>query len=417
MGMVLRVGISFVSFATALACVAQNEWFESNKESGMVNGTVTCADTNSPARLSRVYLVPLTGSLGTRYTAQSDLEGHWALRVPVGEYYVAAVMQGYVDLLFALDQARMKTASEGKTARPDVNVPIVSISARQPAEIAILLERGAEIDGTVSFDDGSPAIGLQVGIRPSQIDGPASPADGLIGAQLPHITDDHGHFRILGVAQGEYRVSVWVPIPPTDSGRYSPILQSFAPPLANGWAAFAENVHRVSKARVIKIEPGDATANADITIPLGSLHTVRGHVLMKSTGQSPAIAGIELLYADSRKVARTAIAPDGDFELRYVSEDSYILRAVASSRPFSKADILSDDETRVGHAVAVGIGFKWGSDDPGQEVAAEMPLQVNSDVDGLTLIVPDPPGWKEMSESPDSNQTKVDDPVPHVKPE
>ena len=89
--------------------------------------------------------------------------------------------------------------------------------------------------------------------------------------QPPIITDDHGHFRVLGIPPGEYRVSVWVPIPPADTGMYSPILQSFAPPLANGWAAFAGNAQRASKARIIKIQQEDATANADITIPLASL--------------------------------------------------------------------------------------------------------------------------------------------------
>lgn len=138
---------------------------------------------------------------------------------------------------------------------------------------------------------------------------------------------------------------------------------------------------------------------------------------MKRTGQSPAIAGIELLYADSEEVARTAIALDGEFELRYVPEDNYLLRAAASSRPFSKADVLSDDNARVRHAVAAGVGFMWASDDPGQQVAAEMPLRVSDEVDGLTIMVPDPPGWKHMSEPPNAGQKNADHPISLVDPE
>ena len=161
---------------------------------------------------------------------------------------------------------------------------------------------------------------------------------------------------------------------------------------------------------------GSAVENADITIPLSSLHTLRGRVLMKTTGQSPAIAGVQLLFADSKEVARMAIAPDGEFELRYVAEDTYILRAAASSRPFSKEDLLSDDDTRVRQAVAPGIGFMFASDGPGQQVAAEMPLRVSDDMDGLTITVPDPPGWKHVSEPSDAGEKNADQPVSLANP-
>lgn len=96
---------------------------------------------------------------------------------------------------------------------------------------------------------------------------------------------------------------------------------------------------------------------------------------------------------------------------------SCILRAVASSRPFSQADLDGDDETGVRQAVAAGIGFKWTPDDPGQVAAAEMPVRVNGDAEGLTVMVPDPPGWEKMSESPDSGQKNADERLPPTYPE
>ena len=87
---------------------------------------------------------------------------------------------------------------------------------------------------------------------------------------------------------------------------------------------------RASKAETIKVTTGGASKDADITIPLSRLHTIRGQVLLKSTNQPPSAATVRLLYADTREPARSMVAPNGEFEFHYVPEDSFILRAAAS---------------------------------------------------------------------------------------
>jgi hypothetical protein len=157
----------------------------------------------------------------------------------------------------------------------------------------------------------------------------------------------------------------------------------FAPMVA-GWAVFAGNTLRESKAKPIKIDSGDSSTDTEITIPLSALHTIHGHVLLKSNGEPPPLAKIQLLYADTKELARTAIAQDGEFEIRYVPEDHYTLRAVASPD--------SDDHSGVG----VVEGFLWQpelawSTKEIPKGMAEISLEVTADLDNVSIVVPDPP--------------------------
>jgi hypothetical protein len=160
---------------------------------------------------------------------------------------------------------------------------------------------------------------------------------------------------------------------------------------------------RASKAETIKVTAGGASRDADITIPLSRLHTIRGQVLRKSTNQPPRAATVRLLYADTREPARTMVAPNGEFEFHYVSEGSFILHAASSPELLPQVDSGDGDDS--------GFGFPTGrfslSLQPSDDVSdsgEEMPLVVTGDMDGVSISVPDPPPSNQNAPSPGDSE-------------
>jgi hypothetical protein len=368
---------------------------------GTITGVVYCADTNLPARGAAIYLLQIEkGSNSARSSASTDLEGHFAMsKVPEGTYYVIAQLPGFLNPLANLTSSSLMALSDEERKTLESHLTAATISANQPADVSLRLERAAEIDGAVLYDDGSPAIGLHVHVTPKSkqkqqpgFDAPLLPAVSLM-SDMMRATDDRGHFRILGLPPGEYLVSVWVPTTSMDTGTSGPFLQAFQSFQTGSLVVYAGGSMRASKAQTIKVESGDGTKDADITIPLGKLHTIRGHVVLKSNGEDPPAATIKLLYADTRELARTVMAPNGAFEIHYVPEDSYTLQAVAWAEPIPGLESEDDDNQGIG-VISSSIAFSFNTNTEKSEGSTEIPLVVSGDVDNAIVAVPDPPKTK-----------------------
>lgn len=363
---------------------------------GTITGTVYCADTDLPARLAAVDLVQ-TAKYGyaMQDTSTTDLDGRFAFNhVQEGDYYVVAVLPGYENLMSVMTKSFLDAMTADDRKMLLAVVPNVTVSARLPAQLSIRLERGAEIDGNATYDDGSPAIGLHVSIALKTGDesnggAPQSSSEPPIYSGAgPTTTDDHGRFRILGVLPGEYLVSVSLPARWAENADANPLAEVMESSIGS-MDVFVGGGERAGKAETIKVTTGGASKDADITIPLSRLHTIRGQVLLKSTNQPPGAATVRLLYADTREEARSMVAPNGEFEFHYVPEDSFILRAAASPASWPQVDSRGGDDS--------GFGFPAGRSsqplqptDNGSDSSAEMPLAVTSDMDGVSISVPDP---------------------------
>lgn len=380
---------------------------------GTVTGTAYCADTNLPARNGQIILVSTSGdNRGIKSIVSTDLNGRFALRkVPEGRYYIAAMLPGYVDLLAHISASRLGEMSPEERKKFDLLNPTVDVSASQPANVSLRLERGAEIDGTVTYDDGSPAISLQVELKPKsrQADAKDTQEETVFSDlssldQVMRLTDERGRFRILGVPPGEYLVGVTVPTISVDSSQASLWNQLLASTMG-GLVVYAGGGLRASTAKTIKATLGGASADADIIIPLSKMHSVHGDVILKSTGQPPAAAVLQLLYADTQEQARYAIAPNGHFDLPYVPEESYLLRAIAT--PDALPNMEMDDEEDGGSGFFISGIRNGASDSWKQEGAVEIPLLVKGDVESITIAVPDPPKSKEAEppQAPNSETT------------
>ncbi len=369
---------------------------------GIVTGTISCADTNSPARLARIALLPADSQSGQTFIVQSDLEGRFAIgRVPEGVYYVSVTFNGYLDPFSRFAARDLKGISPEEKKQLDAQAIRVSVAADQAASIAVRLERAAVMEGTVLYDDGSPAIGLQIAIRPQQDQADKKTPEEAVGIlmamteALQRITDDHGHFRALGLAPGKYLVSTMVSTASAAAPSANPVTDAVKFSPQGALVIYYGDTTRKSTAKPVKIEGGESVPGIDITIPLSKLHSIHGQVLLKRTGQPPAMASLQLLYADSREFARTAVAINGEFALDYVPEGSYILQAAASADPVPAVDQENGDlvvSGSLGFFVSAGdfdstSSFK-------QDSSAETPLDVHGEVAEVTLYVPDPAAKK-----------------------
>lgn len=290
---------------------------------GTVTGTVICADTGKPARFATVELVrngagdeksPEPGSVLTGLDGKFTIQG-----VPPGDYYAFATLDGYLDPTYGIDFDRIDTdASEDKLNAEMIDqwkehMAEVSVSAHQTADVSVTIDRGAEITGTIAYDDGSPAAGLRFALYRRDAKG------GLSGVGLPgpdsysldQKSGARGYYDIANLPAGDYVVCTLLPV---DS-------QANSPQICFG------NTFRRRDAKTLALEPGDVANGTDIVIPLGKIHSISGS-LMQAVGTQPiAHAKIHLLYADDREeLMGMDMFADGSFLFPFVPEGSYILK-------------------------------------------------------------------------------------------
>ncbi len=227
-------------------------------------------------------------------------------------------------------------------------------------------------------------------------------------------TDDHGRYRLLGITPGEYLVSVTVPAGSGEDVAKNPLLSMLQSSSVGALTVYFGDAFRASKAKPVKVETAGSAFTADITIPLSKLHTIRGHVVLKSTGDPPRAGGVILQYADTHETARVGIFDNsGEFAIFYVPEDSYVLEAAASPEPLP--DFSEED---VGGAWGFSaMGFRMDPDPKLPGGLVSVPLLVTGDVSGITISVPDPPPiTKEKgSEVPESDA--IPQPAPPDQPD
>lgn len=201
---------------------------------GAVSGHVYLGDTKSPARNATVYLQP-TMSLrefgapgrsngedsGLSLSIETAIDGSYSFpQVPYGSYYVTALHAGYVSPYTSLSTAEGGSSSDFRESPgPEQNaarelvlksMPQVDVQSTLPVNIDVVLERGGAINGTISYDDGTPATGVEVSAlirNPQAGKEPWTPFDRVPAHMWERIlTDDRGSYRISGLPAGKYIV-------------------------------------------------------------------------------------------------------------------------------------------------------------------------------------------------------------------
>ena len=373
---------------------------------GTVTGHVFCADTQRPARLANVSLValPSAAPAGLKEGGGDDVSGLRPMTEPIetsldgsftlhnvkpGEYYLLVEMEGYVLPLAEFTPKQLQHPDEITRARMQRRLRTLRVVAAQATNEEVLLERGASVSGSVTYDDGSPAAGLGMLILTKGVDGKWQ---GGVGSRYRSSyglsrTDDFGHYRMAGLPAGEYIAQVNLalteytsttgPMPgfPDRSMTVRIADTKFSLPIYSG------NVWRKTAAVAFSLGSGEQRSGADMQFPLSKLHKVTGQVLAKD---GHAINGglLTLLNADDKtQVTETEVqTADNAFHLEFVPEGDFQLK-VSKAR-----DVV---QVQISNAPGYTPKFHEESKTVRTYGDAERELKVQGEASDVVLTVPD----------------------------
>jgi hypothetical protein len=288
-----------------------------------------------------------------------------------GDYVVLASMRGYLFPLaqFTWTELTVDATSLAGHAQKRVAeaLPRVTVESGQTTPLTIRLERGAEISGTVAYDDGSPVINAQVLVyRYSQTNHEWQTIEQPTDEWRLMETDDRGVFRVVGLPAAKYLVSARIA---PDGGSSNAILGGqIRPNTAASYpgrleAYFGDTV-RQKLATPIELSAGERRADVNIQIPLSKLRTLSGTVSAESDGHLLKAAGLQLSFADDKSKFLVAhLGQDGAFSIPFVLDGDYILTVYAPP----------EGEPRQPHAYR----------------PVDIPLSVHEDFTGIQVALPD----------------------------
>ncbi|MGA2650829.1 MAG: hypothetical protein ABSF28_09910 [Terracidiphilus sp.] len=355
---------------------------------GVVTGVVLCSDTGKPARFATVTLTaaPKAGQknddadpLSAAEITITDLDGRFRIEaVRPGRYYAFATLEGYLDPALALDPDKLKSMSDDlerrrySLAQWRDHLTEVIASRGRVSDISMQIERAAEISGTVTFDDGSPAIGMHFQLFRKTAKGNLTDVGlSLLDSWTLHAeSNGHGRYNLTNLPAGEYAVCTLMPAESEDA----------APRVCLG------NTFRKRDAKSVKVEAGEAANGVDIEIPLSGLHSVAGMVSAQSDGHALARGNVRLLYADDRATAReTSIQEDGTFAFEYVPQDKYILQVSGAGDAVQQVSESTPEGSNATAKAAPEVHY----------ADKEIPLTVLDDISGVAIalspVTPDKP--------------------------
>lgn len=329
----LALCVLFAACLGLCGCPEDAQQRKPDPTKGTVTGLVVCSDNGRPARFASVQLLPAydpdnPGPKGAPVdydeNGSTGIDGRFKIEaVPPGEYYAFATLDGYVDPTLAVDENRLGSGASDRAKLADEieqwkdRLVKLTVAAQHTSDISLAMDRAAEIAGTVSYDDGSPAIGVHFEmLRKTAHDrwmrvGPGGDEDASLDAK----SDGRGRFSLQNLPGGEYRLCALFP----GEGRNQSPLFCYG----GGF--------RMDKAETVKVVTGEEHSGIDFVLPLDGLFTVGGTIAAGADGHTPGQAMVRLLYQEDRAEARhTSIAKDGTFSFSWVPAGAYILEVTGA---------------------------------------------------------------------------------------
>jgi Carboxypeptidase regulatory-like domain len=332
---------------------------------GAVAGHVFCADTQKPARFAMVRLtaVSANGFEGGSFfgMANTAADGSFlANNVRPGEYYVSAQMPGYIDPLRSFAPRGTPRSTNDLPDALKGMLTEVTVSANQTTTVQVTVFRGALLAGTVTYDDGTAAVGIPLTAQridnTTQNDGEA-PAPVTLRDLAFTTSSDRGDFRLGGLPDGVYIVMA-------------------RPRGSNGpgtLPVYFGNVLRKSDAMHLELKAGEERDGIDLQIPATGLRQVSGTVQAAKDGHGIGRAMVSLtLTGESGDSLNTVSAADGSFRFQSVPNGKFTVRVSGASDPLTVRGSSSDN-----------------ADSPGTYGSAEVNIELNGgDVDNVVLSLP-----------------------------
>ncbi|MGH8596582.1 MAG: MSCRAMM family protein, partial [Gammaproteobacteria bacterium] len=241
-----------------------------------------------PARGVALALLPQTGGPVNPTSiprAKSDENGRFRFTgVAAGSYSLQAIAPGYIG---AGDQ---QFYPRGKT---------VNIADGETLEdVEIELKRGGAIAGRITDSNGRPLIEERITLNQLDPSGKPQSYNFYMGNSEMFLTDDRGEYRIFGLPEGRYVVSVGF------SSQDGPLstggARAFHP---RTYYAEVPNVTDASQAKAVEVTEGGEVTGVDIVLGEGKrTYDIIGRVVYADSGQP--VAGLEIAcgkVAEDRK--------------------------------------------------------------------------------------------------------------------
>jgi hypothetical protein len=348
---------------------------------GTVTGHVTCGDTQRPARFAHVVLFGVPAQVTTpakpdpnastdaqaaamvdalkalsttnMVQSQTGTDGAYtATDVAPGDYYLFASEAGYIS---PLNQVQALIAGGADIKKPLPGVQVVHVTAEHTAMGDVTIDRGAAVSGTIVWDDGSPVTGAIMTVASVQDEAkpPTQFAMLAMASMLSalSISDDLGHFRISGLAPGDYVIKATV-----QSGQQGGLgtglnlskMMAVTPLVVYLPAAF----HK-SDAKTVTLHTAEDLRDQTITLNLGGMHSVSGRVTSAADRHGINAGTVRLQDNVDKDFSRSAsLDANGQFTVNYVPPGTYTMKVTDAedTEPIKKTDkdkpsIFTHDKT------------------------------------------------------------------------
>ena len=290
---------------------------------GAITGQVFCSDTQKPARFAFVRLVPdvteTDGSNRRNYGSSSTstaADGTFAMKdVSPGVYDIVTSMPGYIQPI-----RQLNLFPDTDTANRQIYIKMLTkvvVEAGQTVSATVTAYRGADLTGSVLYDDGTPAAGITVS---ALIAVPSAGTEASVTASNANLrsagsnaqTDDRGRFHLTGLADGTYSIQAL----PRGGGLFPEYL--------------GDTIER-TKATLVTVKAGDERTGLDLTLEITNLHQVRG-LVTSSDGHAVSSTNVTLALADSTEAQlNTETAADGSFSFSAVPDGRFTVTARGTS--------------------------------------------------------------------------------------
>lgn len=212
-----------------------------------VSGRVTTHGKGAPGIVVSVRSADYSPQPQPSFKATTDHEGFYRITgVPAGNYQVLPLAPAYV----SAERSALRDRGKALLLAEGENVDGIDFS----------LERGGVITGRVTDADGRPVIEERLSLMPVDLKTPPGQRFAPV-VQNSFQTDDRGVYRIYGIPEGRYKVSVGQ----ADENFFSTPSQGRVPYKRT----FYPDTSDANEARVVEVTAGGEVSDIDIRLGRG----------------------------------------------------------------------------------------------------------------------------------------------------
>jgi hypothetical protein len=278
-----------------------------------IAGRVVDATSGKPIKGARLLLLPTEGQRLTNWT-RTDSQGRFA--------YTLLPVKAYT---LRIEADRFVTLEYGQKRPSESGTPIQITAEGQDFNADVALPRGSAIEGTLLDEFGDPAPSVLVQIASKVYAAGRQRLMPLGGRLQTSPSDDKGHYRIIGVAPGDYHVAALSGVY-TDQNEVGGFAPTYYPGTTDAGAAVQ-----------VTVAFGADTTTSFALAPAKTV-SVSG-TMVDASGQPAAGRGSLVLGPPDRQqrmdfnIARAVTTPDGRFVLRNVPTGMYTLQGFGPPPP------------------------------------------------------------------------------------